>query len=260
MAATHLKKSMIQYQQSWVFFTFFDLWLVKGLYLDHSKICIYLLVLMVTVQLKFPVPQTYHQRCRDVSGSLTTNWMVPLLFSLDDAAAFQMSIFLITEQFSILPQFILNESRSRENSCMSGSCSHMAPVLHDRAVISIYGWDSEVCSQSFLRWSLLLMISCTVDDEIFLTILCWELSWNCSTICRCSFLSVFLWIESSQWSLLNYVFFLYPIILWTCCQLAYLVANLFLQFFLLVSYLSLFQSVLKLFFDVIKLKMIKFIN
>lgn len=116
---------------------FFHLWLMKGLYLDHSKICIYLLVLMVTVQFKFPVPQTYHQRCRDVSGSLTTGWMVPLPFSLDDAAEFQMSIFLITEQFSILPQLILN--RSRENSWMSGSCSHVAPVLHDRAVISIYG-------------------------------------------------------------------------------------------------------------------------
>lgn len=94
---------------------------------------------MVTVQCKLPVPQTYHQRCRDVSGSMTTGWMVSLLFSLDDAAEFQMFIFLITEQFSTLLQFILNESWSREDSFMSGSCSHMAPVLHDRALISIYG-------------------------------------------------------------------------------------------------------------------------
>lgn len=93
------------------------------------------------------------------------------------------------------------------------------------------------------------MISCTVDDEIFLTISCWELSWNCSTICRCSIL-FFCGLSNlsnhylTMWLLdvlfiPNHFMNLLPISLFSCKLIL---------FFLLVGYLSLFQSVLKLFF------------
>ncbi len=55
-----------------------------------------------------------------------TTWVVLVLFSLDDMAS-QFSkkkkflIRLTTEQFSTLPQSILNEPWPRENACTSGS-------------------------------------------------------------------------------------------------------------------------------------------
>ena len=80
-----------------------------------------------------------------------TSWMVPLLLSLEDE--FQILIHLTTEQFSSLIQSILNELWSRENSTVSGSCSHVASSLHDGALTCICGGYAELCSQTVISGS-----------------------------------------------------------------------------------------------------------
>ena len=87
---------------------------------------------------------------------LITSWKIPLLFSLENAATmiskqnFRFPIHLTTEQFSTLPPSILNELWFREDSSVSGSCSHMAPSLHDRALTWICGWHGELWSQTMI--------------------------------------------------------------------------------------------------------------
>jgi len=97
------------------------------------------------------------------------NKLVPLLFSLEDTAS--ILIHLPTEQFPTLPQSILNELWSREDGRVSGSCSHMASSLHDRALTCMARWavftdnDFWKCSwaHAVISWTesgLFLMQSC----------------------------------------------------------------------------------------------------
>ena len=62
-------------------------------------------------------------------------------------------ICLTTEQFSPLSQFILNELWSRDDGSVSGSRSHVASSLHDRALTCIYGCYGELCSQPMISGS-----------------------------------------------------------------------------------------------------------
>ncbi|KAF3690319.1 hypothetical protein EXN66_Car005991 [Channa argus] len=66
---------------------------------------------------------------------------------------FHILIHLTTEQFSILPQTILNELWPREHSSISGSYSHMASSLHDPASTNICRLHSERCSQTVISES-----------------------------------------------------------------------------------------------------------
>ena len=67
---------------------------------------------------RFPVPQALMlppHTIRDAGFELITSWMVPLLFSLEDAE----SMILTTEQFPTLLQSILNEIWSRKHGTVS---------------------------------------------------------------------------------------------------------------------------------------------
>ena len=126
---------------------------------------------------------------------LITSWMVPLLFS--------------PEQFPTLPQSILNELWSREDSSVSGSCSHVASSLHDWALTCIcvhIQWFLEVflspCSDFHDRIgsifnaelpeglkvsekspeTLNILILCPLHDGIFKVLEI--LVWNSSVTCR----------------------------------------------------------------------------
>lgn len=52
----------------------------------------------------------------------------------------RISNFKSSEQFSTLPQFILNELCPKEDSDISASRSHVDSSLNDRALICIHGW------------------------------------------------------------------------------------------------------------------------
>ncbi len=59
----------------------------------------------------------------------------------------QILIRLTTEQFSTLPQSILNEPWPRENACASGSCLDMASFLTYRVLAGNDEWHGGLCSQ-----------------------------------------------------------------------------------------------------------------
>uniref|UniRef100_A0A3Q3FSD5 SH3 and multiple ankyrin repeat domains 1 n=1 Tax=Kryptolebias marmoratus TaxID=37003 RepID=A0A3Q3FSD5_KRYMA len=63
---------------------------------------------------------------------------------------FEILICLTTEQFSSLPQFILNELWFREGSSVYGWCSHLASSLLDRDLTSICGCQGELCLQTII--------------------------------------------------------------------------------------------------------------
>lgn len=77
--------------------------------------------------------------------------------------------FWITEEFSTLPQSILNKLWSREDGGISGSsCSHMAISMDDK-VLSV---DGRLCSWAMISepqfsadFQNILIILCTVDDK-----------------------------------------------------------------------------------------------
>lgn len=58
---------------------------------------------------------------------------------------------LATKPFYASPQFILNEPK--EDSSVSGSCSHVASSLHERALTCLCGQHSELCSQTVISGS-----------------------------------------------------------------------------------------------------------
>ena len=62
---------------------------------------------------------------------------------------FQILINLMTEQFSILAQTILDELQPS----VSGSCLHMTSSLHETALICIYGFHGKLCSQTLISGS-----------------------------------------------------------------------------------------------------------
>jgi len=92
----------------------------------------------------------------------------PLYFEGCSEIKCHISLHLITEQFSTLPQSILNEIWSRENSSVSGSCSHVASSLHDGALIYLKeGMINCVHWQLFLE---VFLSSCSDFHERFISV------------------------------------------------------------------------------------------
>ncbi len=77
----------------------------------------------------------------------------------------QILIRLTTEQFSTLPQSILNEPWPRENACASGSCLDMASFLTYRVLAGNGEWHGGLCSPTMFSGSIpepMLWFSITV--------------------------------------------------------------------------------------------------
>ncbi len=66
----------------------------------------------------------------------------------------QILIRLTTEQFSTLPQSILNEPWPRENACASGSCLDMASFLTYRVLAGNGEWHGGLCSPTMFSGSI----------------------------------------------------------------------------------------------------------
>ena len=98
------------------------------------------------------VATAYHQRCRLLNCALIINWMVSLHFSLQDTASIvskkESQIIWPPNSFPIYPRTILDDLWSREHGCISGVCSRAASSLHDTTLIYIYGFHSDLCSQT----------------------------------------------------------------------------------------------------------------
>ncbi len=92
--------------------------------------------------------------------SADNNLVVLVLFSPDDMASqfskknFKILIRLTTEQFSTLPQSILNEPWPRENACASGSCLDMASFLTYRVLAGNGEWHGGLCSPTMFSGSI----------------------------------------------------------------------------------------------------------
>ena len=71
----------------------------------------------------------------------------------DFQKGFHIVICLTTEQFSTLPQSILNELWASEDVGISGSCRHIASSLHHSSLTYICGYHSELCSQTMFSGS-----------------------------------------------------------------------------------------------------------
>ncbi len=63
---------------------------------------------------------------------------------------------LTTEQFSTLPQSILNKPWPRENTCASGSCLDMASFLTYRVLAGNGEWHDGLCSPTMFSGSIAL--------------------------------------------------------------------------------------------------------
>lgn len=76
----------------------------------------------------------------------------------------------ITEEFSTLPQSILNKLRGEDGGISGSSCSHMATSMDDKVLCV----DGRLCSWAMISepqfsadFQNILIILCTVDDEIY---------------------------------------------------------------------------------------------
>jgi len=82
---------------------------------------------------------SYYQRCKLLKWVLTSSRLDPLLVSLGNTASIIQKKnfkFQPRSSFSLFPQLW-----PREEGGVSGSCSHMAPYLHDKALTCICGWQ-----------------------------------------------------------------------------------------------------------------------
>ncbi len=61
---------------------------------------------------------------------------------------------LTIEHFSTLKQSILNEPWPTGHDGASGPCSHMASILHDRALVGICRWHSGLCLPTVVSGSI----------------------------------------------------------------------------------------------------------